>query len=105
MQALFSVLSFLGKATAVFKLAKIFFALPKLYNFAKKFGPVAGDLIKEGELPSGQESQEFLRSMAVIMRLQIIDFPNIDEEEIAKQLEIMAAEMEPLPRGNPLDGK
>jgi len=89
-----AAIQILFKLGAIIKFGKILWALPKFYAFAKKFGPVAEDVIKNQKLPSGKQSQEFLRATAALLRTEIIDFPGVDEELIAQKFETLALDME-----------
>lgn len=89
--AIFTVLTKIG---AVVRFGKILWALPKFYQFAKKFGPVANDVLKNKRLPNGSESVEFLNATANLLKTGAVDFPGVDEDEIAKKLETLAAEIE-----------
>ena len=89
-----AIFAILAKAGAILKVGKIIWNLPKLYRFGKRFGAVAGTILREQRLPNGPETQEFLRATADLMRAKIVDFPNLDEDEIAERLESLAAELE-----------
>lgn len=91
MTAIFALLS---RFWLILKFGKILWNLPKLYRFSKRFGFIASEVVKEHRLPNRPESQEFLRSIAELMRAQIIDFPNLDEDELAEKFEQLANEME-----------
>ena len=92
--SLAAIFNLILRVGALVRVGKIIWNLPKLYRFAKRFGHVADSLMKERRLPNGPESQEFLRATADLMRADIVDFPGVDEVEIANRLEIMAAELE-----------
>lgn len=89
-----AVFALLSRVWLVLKVGKILWNLPKLYRFSKRFGFIASEVVKEQRLPNRPESQEFLRSIAELMRAQIIDFPNLDEDELAEKFEQLANEME-----------
>lgn len=89
-----AIFTVLAKAGAVLKFGKILWALPKFYSFAKKFGPVAGDIIKNQKLPNGKQSQEFLRATAALLRTEVIDFPGVDEELLAQKFETLALDID-----------
>lgn len=89
-----SIFQVLSKFGLIVKLGKIFWNAPALYRFAKHFGPVAKDLITNHRLPSGPESQKFLRDTAVLLRTEIVDFPGVDEQLLADKMEELAIELD-----------
>lgn len=89
-----AVLSYISKVGAVLKVGKILWNLKTLYVFGKCSGKIFGAVLREHRIPKTEEGQEFLRASAVLMRSGIIDFPDVDENEIANKLEEYAIDIE-----------
>lgn len=89
--AIFSLLSRLG---VILKVGQVIWNLPKLYKFARNFGAIASDVFKNNRLPKNSEAQEFLYASAELLRAGIVDFPGVDEKDLAAKMEQLAIEMD-----------
>ena len=87
------VFALIMRAGAVLKIGKILWNLPKIIRFVRTFKEVAKDLFASRRLPTSSESEQFLLASADLVRAQIIDFPGIDEDQLAEKLEEFAAEV------------
>lgn len=77
----------------VFSFGRIFMNAGKIIRFYKTVAPVGQSLINERRLPRGPESKAVIHSLADLMRAKVIDLPGVDEEQIAKALEEIEAEI------------
>lgn len=89
-----AIIGLVTKFGAVLQLGKILWNAPKIYKFMSRFSDVGKHLIKEKRLPSNQESVDFMRASADLIRAKVIDFPGVEENDIAKVIEELASEME-----------
>jgi len=87
-------LNLVSKLGLVLKVGQVLWNSAKLYRFAKNFGKVAKDIINEKRLPKSAEAQEFLGAAAELLRAGIVDFPGVDEKDLAAKLEQLALEMD-----------
>lgn len=88
------IIALLSKIGAVVKIGKFLWNAPKIFRFFKKFKAVFLELLAEKRLPENAESVEFLKASAELLRSKIIDFPGIEEDDVAKVIEEFANELE-----------
>lgn len=88
------IITVLAKAGAVLKVGKFLWNAPKIFRFFKKFKLVFLELLAEKRLPENAESVEFLKASAELIRSKIIDFPGVEEDDVAKVIEEFALELE-----------
>lgn len=89
-KTLFALLAKIGVAL---KFWKIIWNAPRIYRFVRKYRGILSELVRRRELPSGQQTAEFLREAAVIVRAKVLDLPGIEEDDLAIQLENLASEI------------
>lgn len=92
--AIAKVLQLVLRIGTYVKIGKFLWNAPKIYKFVKRFGNIADFVLREHRLPNGPERLAFLNATAELVRAQIVDFPGVDEEELAKKIEEFALELE-----------